>query len=53
MEKKLFTIAETVCSITRNQGATEAAMVDHDMNPKTQAWFGWTISSRVSHFSWF
>lgn len=31
-----MTVAETVCSITRSRGATEAAMVDHDMAPMTK-----------------
>ena len=38
LEKKLMTVADAVCAITRTQGATEAAMVDHDMTPMTKDW---------------
>ena len=34
--KKLMTVADAVCGITRSHGATEASMVDHDMIPKTK-----------------
>ena len=33
-----MTVADAVCAITRTQGATEAAMVDHDMTPMTKDW---------------
>ena len=36
--KKLMTVADAVCSITASRGATEAAMVDHDMSPMTKDW---------------
>ncbi|CAK9110877.1 FO synthase subunit 1, partial [Durusdinium trenchii] len=35
-EKKLMTLAEAVCGITKSRGATEAAMVDHDLTPMTK-----------------
>lgn len=38
VQKRLMTIAEIVCHITRTQGATEAGMLDHDMSPMTKAW---------------
>lgn len=37
VQKRLMTMAEVVCHITQTQGATEAAMLDHDMTPMTKA----------------
>ena len=37
--KKLMTVADSICNITRSRGATEASMVDHDMSPMTKVWF--------------
>lgn len=37
VEKKLVTIAEAICLMTRQHGTTEATMVDHDMTPMTKA----------------
>lgn len=34
--KKLMTVAESICGITRTRGATEASMVDHDLTPMTK-----------------
>ena len=39
VNKKLVTIADVACEITRNHGATEAALVDYDLAPMTKAWF--------------
>ena len=38
-EKKLQSIAEATCDVTRQRGVTELRMVDHGITPKMQAWY--------------
>ncbi|CAL1161037.1 unnamed protein product [Cladocopium goreaui] len=35
-QKELMTVADTMCWIARTKGATEAAMLDHDLEPLTE-----------------
>ena len=37
-EKELMNIASVMCHITRERGATEAAILDHDMKPLCKEW---------------
>ena len=49
VDKKLMTVADTVCHITKTRGTTEAAMVDHDMAPMTKARGGPNIPYKEPH----
>ena len=34
--KKLMTVADVLCFVTRTRGITEVTMVDHDLEPMTK-----------------
>ena len=36
--KRLMSVCEAVCELTRTRGATECAMIDYSMAPMTKAW---------------
>jgi hypothetical protein len=46
-QKELMTVAATMCWIARTRGATEAAMLDHDLEPLTEE----HCSGTVSHYT--
>jgi len=48
-EKKLTTVAEAMCDVTRLRGITEIRMVDHSLNPKMKARVAKIIISFSSH----